>query len=93
MLDLVKTLETDYDCSGFCGYATFWASKDIKEGPPKKACIYVLKDAFDDDTVLIGWSIVATGLMTFLLLMCHCGLYLNRSTGPKKEAKKRFIFD
>lgn len=94
VINLIKTLEEDFNCSGFCSYARFWASKDIKTGPPTQACIYTLKESFDDDMVLLGWSIVATGAMTLLLLCCHCGLYLNRSVpGKSGVSKKRFIFD
>lgn len=94
VLNLITTLEEDFDCSGICKFATFWASKSIKTGPPPQACIYKLKDSFDEDMVLIGWSIVATGIMTFFMLCCHCGLYLERNTADKKgPGKKRFIFD
>jgi len=34
VLNLVKSLEEDFNCSGFCSYGRFWASKDIKTGPP-----------------------------------------------------------
>lgn len=94
VLNLVKTLEEDFNCSGFCSFGRFWASKDIKTGPPTQACIYTLKDSFDDDMVLLGWSIVATAIMTLFMLLCHCGLYLDKSVpGKMGVSKKRFIFD
>ena len=78
VVSLMMTLEQDYDCSGMCQSAMFYASKSIKEGPPKQACIYRLKESFDDNMVLLGWSIVATSLMALLMFCCHCGLYLDR---------------
>lgn len=94
VISLVKTLEEEFNCSGFCSYARFWVSKDIKTGPPTQACIYLLKDSFDENMVYLGWSIVATATMTLFLLLCHCGLYLDRVVpGKQGVSKKRFIFD
>lgn len=91
----MKTFEQDYECSGFCKHATFWASKDIREGPPKQACIYSLKESFDENMVLLGWATVATTALALLVFCCHCGLYLHKAdTGQKKGmTKKKFIFD
>ena len=93
-LSLVRTLEQDYNCSGLCSPADFWASKDIKIGPPQQSCIYSMKDSFDENIVLLGWSIVATAGFSFLVFLCHCGLYFNRTPKPVSTvSKKRFIFD
>lgn len=91
---MVKTLEQEFDCSGICNSARFWASKDIKEGPPKQACIYTLKESFDENIVLLGWAMVATAVMTMLTCCCHCGLYAEKSPATKNGVTKRkFIFD
>jgi len=53
-----------------------------------------LKEGFDEDMVLLGWSIVATAICSFLLLCCHCGLYIDKDMFLKKSImKKKFIFD
>ena len=94
VVSLIETLEREFECSGLCEPAMFWASKDIKEGPPKRACIYALKDSFDSKMSMIGWSIVVTAFMTLMLLICHCGLYLNKAQKLHKSVTKRkFIFD
>ena len=94
VINLMKQFEEDFSCSGMCEHATFWASKSIELGPPKQACIYRLKDSFDEDMVLLGWSIVATGIMTLLVFCCHCGLYIKKEVVLRKSATKRkFIFD
>lgn len=93
-INLVKMLEEDYNCSGFCSSANFWASKDIKTGPPTQTCIYTLKDSFDEDMVLLGWSTAATAVMVLFMFLCHCGLYLDKNPLTRKGiSKKRFIFD
>lgn len=72
----------------------FYASKSIKDGPPDIACIYALKESFDDEMAMIGWSIVVTGFMTLMLLLCHCGLYLDKREKINKSiTKRKFIFD
>ena len=77
-----------------CDFATLWASRDIANGPPQEACIYKLKDSFDEDMVLLGWSIVATAICSLLVLCCHCGLYIEKDRYLSKSAiKKKFIFD
>lgn len=44
--------------------------------------------------VVLGWAIVATGVMTLLMFCCHCGLYLDKESSVKKSIlKKKFIFD
>ena len=95
VIDLMKSFEEDYGCSGLCRSATFFASKDIREGPPPPdTCIYKLKESFDDDMVMIAWAIVATGFMCLLMFCCHCGLYLEKSESSKSgPTKRRFIFD
>lgn len=35
VINLVKQLEQEFDCSGMCKSAMFYASKSIKDGPPK----------------------------------------------------------
>jgi hypothetical protein len=94
VVSLIKTLEQDFNCSGLCEPAQFWASKSIKLGAPTESCIFSLKDSFDDNMVLLGWSIVSTAIFVCLILLSHCGLYL--SSAPKTKStvsKKRFIFD
>lgn len=94
IISLMKLLEEQFDCSGMCSYATFWASRSIKDGPPKQACIYKLKESFDEDMILLGWSIVATAICSLFVLCCHCGLYITKDQFLKKSiTKKKFIFD
>ena len=77
-----------------CSSATFWASKSIELGPPPQPCIYKLKESFDDDMVLLGWSIVATAACSLLIFCCHCGLYISKDRHvPKLPTRKKFIFD
>ena len=94
VVSLIKSLEQEYNCSGLCEPARFWASKSIKLGSPTESCIYALKDSFDDNMVLLGWSIVGTATFVCLIFLCHCGLYLSSTPKPKSTfSKKRFIFD
>ena len=92
MIDAVKNLETDFNCSGLCTSPNFWLSQSVTNGPPPNACIFNLKDRFNKSGGGLAYATAATGLMIFLVFIFHYGLYLV-DPGEVKNRKRKFIFD
>jgi len=72
----------------------FWAYKPVTEGQPNNPCIYTLKAEFDESAGIMGYAMVFTATMLFLVFLFHFGLYLSDEEAQKRKmSRKRFIFD
>ena len=66
-LDLIRFIETEYDCSGMCSPSLFYLVNPVTAGPPKDAC---LAPFIGDITGLLGnlgSTMIASGV--FFLFM------------------------
>jgi hypothetical protein len=38
-MDMLKGLEKDFKCAGYCDLGDYYLSVDLKEGPPEIECV------------------------------------------------------
>lgn len=66
-LDLIRFIETEYDCSGMCSPSLFYLVNPVTAGPPKDACLAPFIGDITDLLGNLGGAMIASGV--FFLLM------------------------
>ena len=66
MINLMRTLEADFSCSGVCTPGLFWFFRPVTDGPPLINCINGIKTTFAKETTNVGIALVISFGFTFL---------------------------
>lgn len=83
-MKVAKVWEDNLDCAGACRAPLFWGTKDIRTGPPPRACIYALKDEYDSKVGPIGLTIAAAAIAVYTSFFLHYCMYC----GPTKDGEE-----
>jgi len=75
LVDLLRTLETDFACSGICEPGLFWFFKNVTDGPPMMNCIDGIKKTFAENTTNIGIALIISFFFTFGAFIVQYGLW------------------
>lgn len=87
-LALIRDLESEHDCGGFCEPSLFYFFKDVSEGPPKRSCKAGLKEYLTQSyfalTVYLG-CLGAYQLVSFLMFFSLCCVSERRKSAKRNQ--------
>ncbi|CDW73571.1 tetraspanin family protein [Stylonychia lemnae] len=80
VLDFIKNLEDEEDCSGLCGAHKFWFYRSINNGPPSSNCQSGIQKQYNLTFGILGIGLLVTGNIVFMAFNAHYGLWRKRFT-------------
>jgi len=67
----------------------FWGSKDVREGPPPRACIFAAKDEYDKRIGPIGLCVGISAVCMVFAYSLHWWMYCAPPPETEEEVKKQ----
>ena len=90
--ELAEYLEATFGCSGMCRAQNFWVFKDVRDGPPPKACLVKLTEDFNNQAFPIGIVVAINAFVIGFAFIGHFCLYCPMHDSVIENAgKRRFI--
>lgn len=72
VIDLIESLESEYDCNGVCETGIFFFFKPMYAGPPTTTCFEGIKSFFSLRFLSLGIIIGVSFLLTFVTFFTSC---------------------
>ena len=71
--DLLRAIENDYECGGFCYDPLFYLTRDIENGRPDNECMTEIVGAITERVNVLCYATGGVLLLTFVCSLCLCG--------------------
>lgn len=66
LIDFMRSLESEFKCSGVCNPGPFYWFADLWQGPPTNNCLVGIKNAFKTKPTAVGILLLVTFLLTIV---------------------------
>ena len=73
--NVIKYLESTFECSGLCQETFFFYSLPLTRGRPQKPCLGALNETVGEEMIYLGIVFQATSLLLFFMTICTCPLF------------------
>ena len=84
-LPMLKWIEKQFNCSGFCSNPNIYLFSELGEGKPDGSCRGEVKDWIEEDFLAIGATLVACAILLFIMPVCSCGVCCNCCKSKKNK--------
>merc|ERR1719329_1341551 len=76
--NLLKSVETSFDCQGLCQPSTWWWYGDITTGSPQNGCLITLKQEFGKSAGAAAIVMLISIIVSTCLCCCTFGQLCNK---------------
>lgn len=85
-MKVVKYMEKEYSCSGFCTPALFYLTESVKKGPPVKGCFKPFMEDIGGLLAELGSTLVAAAVFFLIMIFFLCPMCCHKppEEGPTK---------